>query len=89
MADKQMGKVDPTGNYGLGQAEADKARAFVKTHYKDEDPAAVERMRQRLNPGSVTPGQFVRDAAQEAAEEHKKGLSKARSAAYRARKPKE
>ena len=30
MGTKELGQVDPSGNYGLGQAEADKARAWAK-----------------------------------------------------------
>ena len=29
MATKEVGRVDPSGNYGLGQTEADKARKWA------------------------------------------------------------
>ena len=48
MATKELGKpADPTGNYGLGQAEADKARKWAKWKAK-------KRKKLGLPPGSFT-----------------------------------
>ena len=47
MPDRLITPVDPTGNYGLGQAEADKARAWAKEKAKaiNADPSIPRRHR--------------------------------------------
>lgn len=38
---KELGKVDPSGNYGLGQAEADKARKWAADRKKAREAKGI------------------------------------------------
>jgi hypothetical protein len=91
MADKQIGKVDPTGNYGLGQAEGDKARAWAKANWGREPaesvpsdvPSDVPSMGQNVpNVPNVPPHNGTPEEAARQRERERK-------AAYRERKKKE
>ena len=62
MGTKELGQVDPSGNYGLGQAEADKARAWAKEKALEinADPTIPRRHRAGKIPSQpgCRPGSF-------------------------------
>lgn len=97
MPDKNIGQVDPTGNYGMSQAEADKARAWAKEKAKEinADPSIPRRHRahaehqaKRERDGGPESSRSVteRDGQSVTPAESKKARARARAKAYRARK---
>ena len=93
MGTRELGQADPTGNYGMSQAEADKAGAWAKERAKriNADPTIPRRHRadaeRRANLDSVTAaGRDESVTVERDAAERKKAQARARSKAYRKRK---